>query len=116
MPIKFSEADYKRFRDRMELCEMKVGGGKLGYDLVCLSDLIRTDPAGAESFFEFYLAATQVGTPNYIKLAAIVAVGYLSVHKDDALVSRLDRFAEDPAVRDQVATIELMWGNPPRAH
>lgn len=116
MPKTFSEADYKRFRDRMELCEMKMGGGKLGYDLVCLGDLIRTDPAGAQSFFEFYLAATQVGTPNYIKLAAIVAFGYLSVHKDVALVSRLDRFAADPAVREQIESIELMWGSPPRTH
>lgn len=115
MAVNFSEADYKRFRDRMELCEIKMGGGRLGYNVVCLGDLIRDDPPGAQSFFEYYLVAAQTLGTNYVKLAAIVAIGYMSVHKDDSLVRRLDALAGDPAVRAHVESIQLMWNQPPRS-
>lgn len=116
MSATFSEADYKRFRDSLELCEQKLGGGKLGYDVRCTKNLIQSDPAGARSYFEFYLTAASVSALNHIKLAAIIAFGYLSVFEDATLVERLEAFARDPAVRAQIEAIEVMWGRPPRTH
>ena len=96
--------NYKRFRDALEACERRVGGGKIGLDMVCVYDVIERDPDGAQAYVEFYcLAAGE--DKRYMKLAAVVAKGYESVFHERTLNRRVYTRAREIGAMDVIEPI-----------
>ena len=99
----------KSFSREFSKCEQKMGGGKLGINTACVRELISRNPEGALGYVDLYCLAAEREASRHIKVAAVVAVGYLSVFGDDAPLRKVTSIAKRLGAEGQIEAIKVIW-------